>query len=185
MPVEQTIVQLGEDEVRIESLPATEQLRLLIKLSKIAGGVGKGIKDIPQNTEELEQVLDLGAMIQGLLDKVEPDEVVKLIRDILRKSVVQWPGGPALPFGDWYEHRFSRHMSDQFMLLKAVFEWNYGDFVVWIKKHLAGLITQNPVAPAGSGNSQPQSSEPLPPSALTVGSKQQSASGPRKLRTVR
>ena len=150
--LDQKDVQIGDDVFLIESLPATKSLALLAELSIIAGGMGMGITDLPSNTDEIAKAFNLGAMVQGLMSKIDPVKTPALIKRIIQDSLPKYrDGGGPNAFDDWYEDRFSRGVHDQAMLLYAIFEWNYGDPIEWVKKTLANLPQKESASENGQG----------------------------------
>lgn len=137
--LDQNDVQIGSDTLRIESLPATKALTLLAELTAIASGVGAGISDLPSSLNEIEKAFNLGKMLEGLLSKIDPEKTPVLIKRIIRDSLPVWNDQVPSAFDDWYDNRFSRKLDDLGILLFAIFEWNFGDPVDWVKKILAKL----------------------------------------------
>ncbi len=139
--IAQKTVTIGEEAFRIESLPSTQALSLLAELAGIASGLGMGIKDLPSSMDEVNEALaktiDLGAMVQGLFAKIDPVKTPALIKRIIRDSLPIWNDKPG--FDDWYDDRFSRGVHDLMALLYAIFDWNYGDPLEWVKKTVAKL----------------------------------------------
>ena len=155
--LEQRSVAFGDGEITIESLPATKSLELFAELMHIAGGLGQGIKDVPSTAEDLKkfgEMLDMGAMVQGLFERVDPEKTPALVKRIVKDSMPKWRDKPSTEFEDWYEDRFSRGHADLVKLLYAIFEWNYGDPIAWIKKALAKFETEE-VQASETGEEEP------------------------------
>ncbi len=147
--LEQKEVQIGSEKMVIESLPATKALNLLARLMRIAGGAGKGVSDLPNTVGDIEKDLHVGAMIQGVLEQVDPSDTPVLIKGIVQESLPVWRDKPG--FSEWYENRFSRRFDDLLVLLKEILEWNYGEAAALAKKLLAGaLSSKEEESPAGS-----------------------------------
>lgn len=161
--LEQKTIAIGESSYTIESLPATEALALLAELSDMLGGLGEGVKDIPSARTEISSAimsgsLDLGQMLQGLLKKLDPEKTPALIKRITKSSIKKWQDADDTAYNDWYENHFSRKQVEQFQLLYAILEWNYGDSVDWIKKMLVKVLTI-PAGEESEAGSQEQSTQ--------------------------
>lgn len=139
--IDQTQVQIGSDEITIESLPATHALQLLTKTIRIVGGVGKGIKDFPKSKKEFEELgeklqehLHLGDMLDGFIERLDSDELPKLIKSTIQASLPRWRDKPASgpdSFDYWYESHFSKDLPGLFNLLLEIYKFNYGEPVAW------------------------------------------------------
>lgn len=140
--LEQTTVNIGGDDIVIESLPATAALQLLTKTVRIVGGAGKGLKDFPSSKEELARMgkdlsesLHLGSMIEGLIDRLDSTEFPNLIKETVKASLplfrdrVKKGEGS---FDDWFENRFSKDLKGLFQLLFEIYKYNYGEPMEWI-----------------------------------------------------
>ncbi len=139
--LDQTQVQVGPDEITIESLPATPALILLTKTIRIVGGLGRGIKDFPKSKKEfaelgkkIEEHLHLGDMLDGLIDRLDSDELPKMIKGTIDASMVRFREQPKQgpdSFDYWYENRFSKDLPGLFTLLIEIYKFNYGEPVAW------------------------------------------------------
>ena len=168
--IEQTDVMVGGEEMEIQSLPATKALVLLGKLAKIAGGAGVGVSDIPSRIADLEEVLHVGNMLMGILDKIDPSEAQILIKSILVSSLVKpnMIDEPDEDFTKWYDARFSRKIDELFVLLTAIFVHNYGSPVDWVKKILGkipGLMEESGLATPPDQSSEETQTEPDTPNS--------------------
>lgn len=170
MAIESKDITIGDVTYKIESLPATEGLKVLARITKLAGGVGDGVRDIPETPEEVSEVFDFGAMVQGVLERIDVDTTPTLIKNIIRQSLPQHRGKKPVEFDTWYEFEFSRNFMHQFELLVAIFEWNYGDALVWLKKTFASLLQKKWAAALASGG--------VAPSIASTGGPKQSFSPP-------
>ncbi len=152
--LDQNTVQIGDDEIVIESLPATHALQLITKTIRIVGGVGKGIKDFPSSKEEfaklgkeLEKHLHLGDMLDGFIERLDSDELPKLIKQTVRASVPLYrdrQGKGEGSFEDWYEFRFSKDLGSLFQLLFEIYKFNYGEPVSWFVDFFAAAQKVSP-----------------------------------------
>lgn len=150
--LDQDTIVVGGDEMVIESLPVTDALRLITRTIKIVGGLGKGITDFPTSVAEfkklsedknLENYIHLGGMVEGLLDRLDSEEVPLLIKNTIKASLPLYRDRPISgegSFDQWYENRFSREFGDLFCLLLEIFKYNYGGPVEW----LAGFFSATP-----------------------------------------
>ena len=139
--LDQTTVFIGEDEITIESLPATAALQLLTKTIRIVGGAGAGIEDFPTTKEELAKLgeklgeyLHLGNMIDGVIGRLDSDEFPKLIKDTVEASLPVFRDRDKKGegnFNDWFENRFSKDLPDLFALLFEIYKYNYGEPMEW------------------------------------------------------
>lgn len=156
--LDQTTVIIGDDEVTIESLPCTPALQLLTKTIRIVGGVGKGIKDFPSNKaefeklgKELESHIHLGNMVDGLIERLDSDELPKLIKDTVKASLPLYRDRPAKgenSFEEWYENRFSKDVSGLFTLLFEIYKFNYGEPVAWFIDFFKATQEKTPIEEA-------------------------------------
>ncbi len=156
--LEQTTVVVGEDELVIESLPATVALQLLTKTIKIVGGASKGVQDFPSSLKEFQDLaknglgdyIHLGNMVEGLLDRIDTKEVPDLIKATIRASLPLWrdkPGKGEGSFEDWFENRFSREFGDLFQLLFEIYKYNYREPVGWLGSFFLTSLETNPPLP--------------------------------------
>jgi hypothetical protein len=148
--IQEENVQIGEDTFTIQSLPTSDALILLGKLTRIVGGLGKGMRDFPGSIEELnmalkEGVLNPGEMVEGFLAKLDPEQTTKVLKAVVEKSLVkpQFVKNSKTAFSDWYEDRFSGEgLSDLMLLVKKIFEINYGNALVWLGKQIGEALTK-------------------------------------------
>ena len=139
--IEDKIVMVGGEEMKIHHLPATKALVLLGKLTKIVGGLGAGMSDIPTSVEDIEKYTHAGNMLMGILDKIDPSTAQILIKSALIDSLAQpnMIDKSDADFNTWYDTRFSGKLDELFILLTAIFIHNYGNPMDWVGK-LGGLI---------------------------------------------
>lgn len=156
--LDQTTVTIGDDEITIESLPATPALQLLTKTIRIVGGVGKGIKDFPSTKaefeklgKELEKHLHLGDMLDGFIERLDSDELPKLIKKVVKDSLPIYRDKKGA-FDPWYENRFSKDLPGLFTLLFEIYRFNYGEPVAWFMDFFK----------AGQGKQDPDPGSPQP-----------------------
>jgi hypothetical protein len=162
--IEQIDVTVGDETMRITSLPATQALQLLAQLTKVVGGIGDGIADIATKASEVGESMHAGRMVQGLLAKIDAEEAPKLIKAVLKDSLVlpNFEGKDAeARFSTWYEDRFSgSDMPDLVTLLSAIFIHNYGDPVVWIKKGMARAMEAGLLIPSVPSSTETKEDQP-------------------------
>ena len=156
--LDQITVTISGEEFQIESLPATAALQLLTKTIGIIGGMGKGVTDFPSSAKEfkdlgkdLDKYLHFGSMVEGLIDRLDSDEVPELIKKTVRASLPKWRDktGPVTQEGTfeyWFENRFSKDFGDLFTLLFEIYKYNYGEPVEWF----AGFFSATPEKPLKS-----------------------------------
>lgn len=137
--LEQKTVTVGDDALVIESLPATRALQVLAKTARIAGGFGRGIKDMPSSLQELknlgrdlEKYLHLGDMLEGFLERLDDEDAPGFIKSIVLESLPAYRDRSKKDFDDWYEYRFSREPAALLTLLGEIYRWNYGDSFEWL-----------------------------------------------------
>ena len=161
--LEQTDVVIGDDEIKIESLPATRALQVLTKTAKIVGGVGHGMQDFPSSLRELkekgiEEYLHLGKMMEGLLDRLDDGELPKFIKGLIEESLPAYRDRPKKGEGSfdyWYENRFSRDPRGLFALLTEIYRWNYGETFEWLSDFFSKA--QEPKQDPAPGLKEPSS----------------------------
>lgn len=153
MPLEQADVIIGEDSILIESLPASDALKLLTKTIRIVGGMGKGIKDFPKSKaefdalgKELEKHLHLGNMIEGLIDRLDSDELPKMVKGIIKDSLPGWRDKQS-KFDGWYEERFSNDLPGLLLLLVEIYKFNYKELFSWFADFFSATQEKEPVDP--------------------------------------
>ena len=163
--LEQTTVVIGNDEIVIESLPATHALQLITKTIRIVGGLSKGIKDFPSTKEEfaklgkeLEKHLHLGNMVDGLIERLDSDELPKLIKKTVQASIPVYRDRPLSGEGSfeyWYENRFSRDLTGLLALLFEIYKFNYSEPVGWFLDFFKAIQKTSADKDPEAGSPQP------------------------------
>ncbi len=153
--IEQITIDVGGEAMTITSLPATKALSVLARLTKMAGGIFEGIKDIPSKSEEFADTLHVGKMMEGLLGHLDPETTPTFLRELVRSSL-KAPYNEGKAFDEWYEGRFSRRFDDLTVLLVAIFTHNYGDPVAWAKKAWARAEESGLVRPSAPSKKAPR-----------------------------
>ncbi len=128
--LEQTTIQVGDDEFVLEQFPSTPGLKYGIKVGRIFGTMLAGgfDNDIQEGGDLLDQ-LDISKMITGLLSQLHDDETPRLIKAMIRDSIKKphWSD-------EWYEDRFAGRFGDMAQVLMVILMDNFGDVLEIAKK---------------------------------------------------
>lgn len=135
--IEQKDITIGEEKMVIQSLSATEALRVLSTLARISGGAWEGVSDIPSSSKEVEEAMHLGKMVNGLLSKIDPIALPKFLKGLFKLSLIRpdfQSGQTSEEFDNWFDIRFSQKLDEMVSLFSEIFTFNFGDPIDWVKK---------------------------------------------------
>lgn len=153
MGIRQKQVQVKDQTITIETLPATEGLALAAAIARILAGAGAGVKDIPTSLKELPEALHVGRLVQGILDRMDPESLPAFLKKIVRQSLPEFRDKPDAVFDEWYEDGFAGNLSSLSGLVWEILDLNFKDVLDLLTKKLAGVSVRVPSTPASGEQS--------------------------------
>ena len=121
------IREVGGRKYQFYKLPVKKALRILIRIAKILGvSIGKGFAGYDTSKNIADQEINVGEMVGGLLGRLEENEVIDLIEEILQHIFVQANGTDFKKID--LEIDFDDRLGDLFGVISEALKINYTDF---------------------------------------------------------
>ncbi|MBT4266624.1 MAG: hypothetical protein HOD85_20690 [Deltaproteobacteria bacterium] len=136
-------ILINNTEYRIKQLLFTKRTTLKIKFLKLVGGASDALNSlITGQGSILDSDIDIGGIIGGILEKLDPDETPIFIRETIQSCVVSPMG---LEKVEQFETHFGDNYEDYIPLLVEIVKLNFGGMVAELKKKLPA--TEKPTEP--------------------------------------
>jgi hypothetical protein len=139
-------ILINDTEYRIKQLLFSKRTALKIRFLKLIGGASGALTSLINGHGNLMDAdVDLGAAVEGILDKLDPEETPKFIKETIQSCTISPLG---LDKSENFEVHFGDHYEDYIPLLVEIIKLNFGGMVADLKKKLP--ITEPATLPPSS-----------------------------------
>lgn len=112
-------IEVGGHEYHVQQFVASTAVKNFTRLFKLIGvPVSMAAGSLDQEADSV-----FPKMIQALAEKADEDEVLTLIKDLMKCAHVE-----GLPVSQVFDTHFQGRFNDLFLLLKEILVFQYGDF---------------------------------------------------------
>ncbi len=133
-------ILINNTEYRIKQLLFTKRTALKIRFLKLIGGASEALNSLIEGRGSvLDSSVDIGGIVGGILEKLDPDETPDFIRETIQSCTVSPMG---LEKTENFETHFGDNYEDYIPLLVEIIKLNFGGMVAELKKKLP--ITETP-----------------------------------------
>lgn len=133
--------QIGESVYVVTQLPAMRALKLSARISRVVGPAMA--KAVPAGGKG---AIDVGGVAQALFDRLDPDELEKILRELLGTATT---GGQAVM--ETFDIAFAGKLEDAVALVAFALQVQFGTLFTALVSAAASLGAQ----PAESGSTSP------------------------------
>jgi hypothetical protein len=149
--------KFGDNTYYISSFPATQGLALKFRLADLLGPVMQQLAVGINNTDDITIEM-VGKMVGALTQRMSPDAFVKLVLELMSKTMVSVPGKvPEQMTTGIFDSLYSDNYMEMYNVIAGVLEVNWKGFFAQLLSSFTKKEEAN--TPASSNDSQTSSTE--------------------------
>ena len=127
-------ILIHDTEYRIKQLLFSKRTALKIRFLKLIGGASGALSSLIKGQGNvMDSDLDLGAAVEGILEKLDPKETPEFIRETIQSCTVSPVGLDRI---ENFEVHFGNNYEDYIPLLIEIIKLNFGGLIADLKKKL-------------------------------------------------